>query len=221
MSLQKSYLMLRDLKLMVSWVPTHFEAAIAKARWAPPCCWKMASWKWRSRKRSVTPSSKSEWWLANLKSSVGPTWLGTVETLATGKTMDWHISTRTPTSGIRRFMMVQEKQYNKWIGRTSTFGHGPHAGTSSVWGARWQAEGTQGCERSNGADWLRCANGEGCWGRGKGAKKGASDGSQMAGKSWRADIFSLPSVLLQHPRLWECIYSKCHSPAVHSFPPGC
>ena len=64
--------------------------------------------------------------------------------------------------------------------RTSTFGHGPHAGTSSVWGARWQVEGTQGCERSNGADWLRCANGEGCWGRGKGAKKG----HQMAGKSY-------------------------------------
>ena len=140
MSLQKSYLMLRDLKLMVSWVPTHFEAAIAKARWAPPCCWKMASWKWRSRKRSVTPSSKSEWWLANLKSSVGPTWLGTVETLATGKTMDWHISTRTPN--------IPELDASWWYKKNNTT-NGLEDFNIWTWATCWHLE----CLRCAVASW--------------------------------------------------------------------
>lgn len=118
------FLMFRDLKLMVSWVPTHFEAAIAKARWAPPCCWKMASWKWRSRKRSVTPNSKSEWWLAKPQVVGWAHMAGDSGNLGHGQNNGLaYINPNPKHPGIRRFMMVQEKQYNIWIGGLQHFWH--------------------------------------------------------------------------------------------------
>ena len=85
--------------------------SFAKARWAPPCCWKMASWKWRSQKRSVTPNSKSEWWLAQT-SGVG------ILGFQSGHPIKQHLNNRAATKEMILWwsMMIFFGGPNLWMG---------------------------------------------------------------------------------------------------------